>query len=57
MRGEDLVATRWQESSEGPPRRYYYLTATGLQALQAFRQEWIRFRNVVDKVLRLEGDR
>ncbi len=51
LRTAGLVETSWQESSQGPPRRYYRLTADGRAALAAFAEQWRRFRNSVDTVL------
>ena len=48
LRRDGLVESTWQESSTGPPRRYYRLTDRGRVALEAFRLEWSRFRNAVD---------
>jgi PadR family transcriptional regulator, regulatory protein PadR len=48
LRRDGLVETTWRESSEGPPRRYYQLSDAGRAALEAFREEWRRFRNGVD---------
>ena len=36
LRREGWVSTTWAESVEGPPRRYYALTAAGERALLAF---------------------
>jgi len=51
LRRDGLVATTWRESPSGPPRRYYHLTPTGQQALDAFATEWARFRDAVDHFL------
>jgi PadR family transcriptional regulator PadR len=51
LRQEGLVETTWQESSQGPPRRYYRLTEDGQQALEAFTAQWARFRDAIDAVL------
>jgi PadR family transcriptional regulator PadR len=48
LRRDGLVASTWRESSSGPPRRYYRLTAAGRAALDAFAVEWQRFRGAVD---------
>ena len=48
LRRDGLVETTWRESTSGPPRRYYRLTAAGRAALQAFKDEWGRFRDAVD---------
>jgi PadR family transcriptional regulator len=54
LRGAGWVATTWQESSAGPPRRYYVLTVQGKAALDAFRQEWVAFRDAVDRIIGTE---
>ena len=48
LRRDGLVESSWQESSSGPPRRYYRLTERGRSALQGFMVEWRRFRDAVD---------
>src|SRR6476660_8731628 len=42
LRRDGLVETSWRESTAGPPRRYYRLTAAGRASLDAFRGEWGR---------------
>jgi PadR family transcriptional regulator PadR len=51
LRQEGLVETRWQESTQGPPRRYYRLTSEGHAALEAFISQWQRFRDAIDGLL------
>jgi PadR family transcriptional regulator len=48
LRRDGLVESSWQESTTGPPRRYYRLTDAGRAALEGFRLEWRRFRDAVD---------
>jgi PadR family transcriptional regulator len=48
LRRDGLVESNWQESTSGPPRRYYRLTEGGRSALQTFRVEWRRYRDAVD---------
>ncbi len=55
LRRRQLVETTWKESAQGPPRRYYRLTAKGKAELDAFVEQWQQFRSTVDAVL--EGDR
>ena len=52
LRNDELVDTYLKESSEGPPRRYYHLTPAGREVLGTFRQQWTRFRDSVDDVLK-----
>jgi PadR family transcriptional regulator PadR len=51
LRQDGLVETFWQESSQGPPRRYYRLTKDGRLALDAFMVQWRRFRDTVDMLM------
>ena len=51
LRRDEHVTTFWRESASGPPRRYYRLTNTGRAALDAFTQDWVRFRDSVDRLL------
>ncbi len=51
LRRDGLVKTEWRESTDGPPRRYYELTAEGRRALTVFKNEWTSFRGAVDKIL------
>ena len=40
LRREQLVDYDWQESSAGPPRKYYTLTQRGRQQLAALNNYW-----------------
>jgi PadR family transcriptional regulator PadR len=51
LRQDGLVDTFWQESSQGPPRRYYRLTDDGRLALEAFMVQWKKFRDTVDSLM------
>jgi len=51
LRRDGLVDTTWQESLEGPPRRYYTLSHNGVHALNQFRAEWHQFTLTVNKLL------
>jgi PadR family transcriptional regulator PadR len=51
MQNDGLVATRLEESSSGPSRKYYRLTAAGRAAFEAHRRDWRAFVNGVDQLL------
>jgi PadR family transcriptional regulator PadR len=55
LRRDGLVESSWQESTAGPPRRYYRLTDAGRTALEGFRLEWRRFRDAVDHFVERNG--
>ncbi|WP_448059812.1 PadR family transcriptional regulator [Cellulomonas hominis] len=51
LRRQGWVETTWQESTTGPPRRYYQLTDEGVAALTAFAATWYPFAEDVDVIL------
>ena len=51
MQTDGLVKTYLEESSSGPPRKYYQLTKAGHVALAAQKAEWNVFTASVAKVL------
>ena len=51
MQADGLVKTYLEESSSGPPRKYYQLTKSGRAALMAQTAEWIAFSEGVSKIL------
>jgi PadR family transcriptional regulator, regulatory protein PadR len=51
MQADGLVKTYLEESSSGPPRKYYQLTRAGHAAFASQRAEWTEFVASVAKVL------
>ena len=51
MQSDGLVKTYLEESSSGPPRKYYQLTRAGHAALAAQRTEWTSFVASVARIL------
>ena len=51
MQSDGLVETSLVESSSGPSRKYYRLTAAGTDALASQSDEWRAFVRAVDGVL------
>ena len=51
MQADGLVKTYLEESSSGPPRKYYQLTKAGHAALAAQKVEWTGFVAAVARVL------
>lgn len=48
---ENYFETYLQESSGGPPRKYYKITALGHKAAQALLTDWTQFKKNVDFIL------
>jgi len=51
LRREGLAETEWRESTSGPPRKYYRITAEGKATLQGFRQQWSVMSRAVDQLI------
>lgn len=48
---ENFVTSSWQESAEGlPPRKYYSITAKGLEYISAMSDEWDHLLNAVNEI-------
>lgn len=50
LKNAGLLTYRWEESSSGPPRKYYGLTDTGIQFLNELNTTWDELRNAVNLV-------
>ncbi len=48
---EGLFSTYLKESSEGPPRKYYQLTAEGWQHMRQLIAEWQHFTVAVNEII------
>lgn len=40
LKNDGLLAYRWEESTQGPPRKYYSITSLGLQFLEQLQESW-----------------
>lgn len=49
LKNGGLLAYRWEESSSGPPRKYYGLTELGKSALKELRLTWERLQEAVNQ--------
>lgn len=47
LQREGYVEATWQESRDGPPRKYYHLSLAGEQLLQAHLSEWDQISGAV----------
>jgi len=45
-----LLSYRWEESRQGPPRKYYTLTDTGRQYLEELDQAWQELTEAVEQI-------
>ena len=54
MTNEHYCETYLKESTEGPPRKYYHITATGIMRRDELRKEWQEFQDKVCRFLEEE---
>ena len=45
-----LLNYRWEESTQGPPRKYYTLTDKGKEALVELKKSWEELVNAVNSI-------
>ena len=50
LKNAGLLAYRWEESTSGPPRKYYALTETGKLFLKELNTTWSELQQAVKKV-------
>ena len=48
LRNDKLLKYEWQESTQGPPRKYYALTMDGEETLRQLDQSWNEISNTVN---------
>ena len=45
-----LLSYRWEESTQGPPRKYYRLTEKGQNALNELDKSWKKLTQSIEKI-------
>ncbi len=48
LKNAGLLSYRWEESTSGPPRKYYFLTETGIVFLKELESTWNDLSNAVN---------
>ena len=51
LEAQDLLSSEREMTDSGPPRKYYQVTETGKQALEAWTEIWNETKTFVDNVL------
>ena len=51
LKNTGLLAYRWEESTSGPPRKYYKLTEIGEQYLKEIQHSWFDLVDIVNKTI------
>ncbi len=51
LKNDGLLEYRWEESSSGPPRKYYKTTLMGEEFLNELRGTWQELQTAVEKTI------
>jgi PadR family transcriptional regulator PadR len=54
LKNTGILAYRWEESSSGPPRKYYNLTEIGKAALSELLKSWKNLQQAVNQSIKKE---
>jgi PadR family transcriptional regulator, regulatory protein PadR len=52
QKNSGLLSYRWEESTQGPPRKYYALTEKGGEVLKELESSWRELIDAVDSILK-----
>lgn len=52
LRAQKLLDYEWEESTSGPPRKYYALTKTGHDTLQELEKTWRELHTSIQRLLK-----
>ncbi len=50
LKNSELLDYRWEESNQGPPRKYYEMTELGKQFLAELESAWEEINQVITKI-------
>jgi len=50
----NYIQHNWKESTQGPPRKYYSITSSGLEHLKELIVSWIDINSSVKKLLKIK---
>ena len=50
LKNAGMLSYRWEESQQGPPRKYYELTETGNQVLDEMKESWNEIVEAVETI-------
>lgn len=50
LKNMELLSYRWEESTSGPPRKYYHITSQGTEFLKELDKTWNELQQAVQKL-------
>jgi len=55
LKNDGLLSYRWEESTSGPPRKYYNLTDSGREVLDSLKSNWMQLSNSVNSLINFKS--
>ncbi len=55
LKNDGLLSYRWEESTSGPPRKYYSITTDGAKVLESLTNNWNELSNSVNSLINLKS--
>lgn len=55
LKNDGLLSYRWEESTSGPPRKYYSLTESGKEVLESLKDNWKQLSNSVNSLINFKA--
>lgn len=52
LKNEGFLSYRWEESPQGPPRKYYRITETGQHLLSELKKNWQELASAVNQLIK-----
>jgi PadR family transcriptional regulator, regulatory protein PadR len=52
LKNEELLTYRWEESSSGPPRKYYSISDKGIAVLNELKTSWSTLAESVNNLIK-----
>lgn len=56
LKNDGMLSYRWEESTQGPPRKYYRITEDGQNLLDVMKSDWRDLVESVEKLLNVNGE-
>ncbi len=55
LKNDGLLSYRWEESTSGPPRKYYSLTESGMEVLESLKDNWKQLSDSVNSLINFKA--
>jgi len=56
LKNDGLLTYRWEESTSGPPRKYYKITPLGVEFLNELKKTWNQLVSAVENTTKVGSD-